>query len=133
MAALVERLRRICLAFPEVTERPSHGVPTWFVRGRKSFATAWLDGHHDLEFPHLWCAAGPGVQEALVAGRPDVFFRPPYVGHRGWLGIRLDRGLDEGELADLLADAYTVVAPVKLAARLRADQDRGLSSPAPDM
>lgn len=111
MSDVLDQLRAICAALPEVSERPSHGAPTWFVRDRKSFATAWLEGHHDHTFPHLWCAAGPGVQEALVSSRPDVFFRPPYVGHRGWLGVRLDRGLDWDELADLLADAYRVVAP----------------------
>jgi hypothetical protein len=118
MSELLEMLRTICARFPEVSERPSHGVPAWFVRGRRSFATAWLDGHHDLTFPHLWCAAAPGVQEALVSTRPDVFFRPPYVGHRGWVGIRLDRGLDPDELSDLLTDAYRVVAPKALSALL---------------
>lgn len=115
MSDVLERLRAICGSFPEVTERPSHGAPTWFVRDRASFATAWLDGHHDLTFPHLWCAAGPDVQAALVASRPEVFFRPPYVGHRGWLGIRLDREPDWDELAGLLRDAYRVVAPRRLA------------------
>lgn len=118
MPDLLSGLRAICGSFPEVTERPSHGAPTWFVRGKKSFATAWLDGHHDLTFPHLWCAAGPDVQGALVASRPEVFFRPPYVGHRGWLGVRLDGELDWDLLADLLRDAYRTVAPARLAARL---------------
>lgn len=118
MSSVLQGLRAICAAFPEVSERPSHGAPTWFVRGRKSFATAWLDGHHDHTFPHLWCAAPPGVQEALVSSRPQTFFRPPYVGGRGWLGIRLDGELDADELADLLADAYRCVAPRGLAAQL---------------
>ena len=118
MAEMLARLREICLSLPEVTERPSHGAPTWFIQGRRSFATAWLDGHHDLAFAHLWCAAGPDVQESLVASRPERFFRPPYVGHRGWLGVRLDEGIDIDELADLLRDAYRVVAPARLSARL---------------
>lgn len=66
----------------------------------------------------MWCAAAPGVQEALVSTRPETFFRPPYVGHRGWLGVRLDREFDWDELADLLADAYRYVAPKGLAAQL---------------
>ncbi|MBK8459169.1 MAG: MmcQ/YjbR family DNA-binding protein [Micropruina sp.] len=118
MAEVLQRLRAACGELPEVSERPSHGAPTWFVRGKKSFATAWLDGHHDNTFPHLWCAASPDVQQALVASRPDTFFRPPYVGHRGWLGVRLDRDLDWDELVDLLTDAYRCVAPVGLARRL---------------
>lgn len=118
MSEVLTRLRAICGAFPEVTERPSHGVPTWFVRDKQAFATAWLDGHHDHTFPHLWCAAAPDVQQALVGSRPETFFRPPYVGHRGWVGIRLDRELDWEELADLLRDAYRAVAPARLAAEL---------------
>ncbi|MEH1122984.1 MmcQ/YjbR family DNA-binding protein [Micromonospora sp. CPCC 206061] len=119
MDALPE-LRRICLAFPEVTERPSHGAPTWFVRDKKAFVTLWIDGHHQNDFPHLWCAAPPGGQEELVAGDPDRFFRPPYVGGRGWVGIRLDRPVDWAELAELCEDAYRVVAPPRLAGQLDA-------------
>ena len=74
---LAERLREICLALPEVTERPSHGVPTWFVRDKKSFATLWAQGHHQNQFPHLWCAAPPGAQAELIAAEPDRIFRPP--------------------------------------------------------
>ena len=117
----VDRLRAICLAFPEVTERLSHGAPTWFVRGQKTFVTLWERGHHDVEFPHLWCAAPPGAQQELVASDPDRFFRPPYVGHRGWLGVRLDRDPDWSEIAELCQDAYRVVAPKTLVARLDAD------------
>jgi hypothetical protein len=64
---LADRLRAICLALPEVTERPSHGAPTWFVRDRKSFVTLWADGHHDNDFAHLWCAGLPGAQASLIA------------------------------------------------------------------
>ena len=111
-------IRRICLSLPEVEERPSHGAPTFFVRGKKSFVTVWTDGHHEHTFAHFWCAAPPGAQEALVAGEPSRFFRPPYVGHRGWLGVRLDRGFDREELAELCQDAYRVVAPATLVRRL---------------
>jgi hypothetical protein len=110
----VERLRAICLALPEVTERLSHGAPTWFVRDKKTFVTLWENGHHDADFPHLWCAAPPGAQQELVAGDLDRFFRPPYVGHRGWLGVRLDRGVAADELAGILEDAYAEVAPPQL-------------------
>jgi hypothetical protein len=115
---LAERLRAICLALPEVTERPSHGAPTWFVRGKKSFVTLWTDGHHDDQFPHLWCAAPPGAQQELTASDPERFFRPPYVGGRGWIGVRLDRDIDWAEIAELCRDAYRVIAPARLAARL---------------
>jgi len=108
---LVDRLRAICTAFPEVTERPSHGAPTWFVRDKRAFVTLWSDGHHDHGFPHLWCAAPPGAQEELLLADPDRFFRPPYDGHRGWLGVRLDGSVDWTEIAELCTDAYRTVAP----------------------
>ena len=98
MSDPLPRLRALCLALPEVTEKVSHGEPTWFVR--KVFVT-YADHHHD-DRVGFWCAAPPGAQEALVAARPDRFFRPPYVGGRGWLGVWLDddaRGLgrDRGD------------------------------------
>jgi hypothetical protein len=115
------RLRAICLAFPEVTERPSHSAPTWFVRDKKSFVMLWVDGHHQNQFPHLWCAAPAGVQEEMVAMKPERFFRPPYVGHRGWLGVRLDGRIDWAEIAEICRDAYREVAPKMLVAQLDAD------------
>ena len=112
-------MRTICLAFPEVTERPSHGAPTWFVRGQEDLRDVVAEsGHHDIEFPHLWCAAPAGAQAELISANPDLFFRPPYVGHRGWLGVRLDRDPDWAEIAELCEDAYRVVAPETLVARL---------------
>jgi hypothetical protein len=116
----VAALRAICMAFPEVTERPSHGAPTWFVRDKKVFVTFWDHGHHDIEFPHLWCAAAAGVQAELIASEPSKFFRPPYVGHRGWLGVRLDTGIGWDEVAELCQDAYRVIAPPTLVRRLDA-------------
>jgi hypothetical protein len=115
---LAGQFRAICLALPEVTERPSHGAPTWFVRGKSAFVTLWATGHHDHDFPHLWCAALTGVQHELIAAEPARFFRPPYVGHRGWIGVRLDHDLDWAEIAELCQDAYRAVAPARLAALL---------------
>lgn len=117
---IIERVRTICTALPEVTERTSHGSPAFFV-GRQ-FAMLWPDGHHDVERPHVWCAAGTGVQEELVASDPGRFFRPPYVGGRGWVGIFLDEDPDWTEVSELLTDAYRAVAPRKLVALLDASQ-----------
>ena len=117
-ADLTARLRDICMALPEVTERLSHGAPTWFAGGKKSFVQLWASGHHDDDFPHLWCAGLPGAQEALTRSAPDRFFRPPYVGHRGWIGVRLDGDVDWTELAELCADAYRAVATPRLIALL---------------
>ncbi len=115
---LLERLRSICMALPDVTERLSHSAPTWFVRGKTTFVTLWEGGHHDHDFPHLWCAAPPGVQEELVETEPQRYFRPPYVGGRGWLGLRLDVDVDWDEIAGICKEAYRTVAPKRLVAQL---------------
>ena len=112
------QVRAICLALPHVTERLSHGTPTFFVRDRTAFVYAWVDGHHDHTFPHLWCAAGPGVQEVLTRAAPEYFFRPPYVGHRGWVGIRLDGGVGWDEVGEVCEDGFRAVAPRRLVAEL---------------
>jgi hypothetical protein len=77
-----------------------------------------VDSNPDYGFPHLWCAAPPGAQQELIASDPDRFFWPPYVGHRGWLGVRLDRDPNWTEIAELCQDAYRVIAPARLVARL---------------
>jgi hypothetical protein len=111
------RVRRVCASLPEVTERPSHGSPAWFVRGKKTIAM-FVDDHHGDGILGIWCAAPPGVQEQTIDEDPDVFFRPPYVGHRGWIGVRLSRTVTNDELRAILEDAYRVVAPKTLAAQL---------------
>ena len=110
------RVRAICLALPRVTERPSHGAPAFFVK--KQFVVVWPKGHHDHEFPHLWCAAPHGDQAALIRQDPARFFRPPYVGHRGWIGMRLDGSLDWRQVAEVCEDAYRTVAPARLVAAM---------------
>lgn len=116
----LSRLRELCLALPETTERLSHGEPTWFVRDRKVFVT-YADHHHDDRLG-FWCAAPPGAQEAFVAGDPERFYRPPYVGGRGWLGVYLDVEVDWAEIAEIVADAYRVIAPKRLVQALDAER-----------
>ncbi|MEO7370755.1 MAG: MmcQ/YjbR family DNA-binding protein [Ilumatobacteraceae bacterium] len=115
-----EHVRTICLAFPEVIEKVSHGSPSFFVK--KQFVMVWPAGHHDHHFPHMWCAAPAGAQADLVETEPARFFRPPYVGARGWLGVRLDRQVDWDEIAVVCEDAYRAVAPRKLIATLDASR-----------
>lgn len=111
----LQRLRTICLALPEVTERLSHGEPTWFIRDKKTFV-AFSNRHHGGEFG-FWCAAPFGAQDAMTAVAPDRFFRPPYVGHRGWIGVRLDMAEpDWAEVEQIVRDAYRETAPARLAA-----------------
>ncbi|GIH71730.1 MmcQ/YjbR family DNA-binding protein [Sphaerimonospora thailandensis] len=116
----LERLRALCLALPETTERLSHGEPTWFVRGKKTFVM-FADHHHDDRLA-FWCAAPPGVQEELVETEPDRFFRPPYVGHRGWLGVYLDVPVDWDEIRQIVTEAFRHVAPKTLATRVPAPE-----------
>ena len=112
-AAATERVRALCLALPETSERPSHGAPSFFVREKRCF-TMVLDDHHRDGIFGLWVAAPPGNQELLVAADAERFFRPPYVGHRGWLGVRLDRAVDWDEIAGIVEDAWAAVAPKRL-------------------
>ncbi len=109
-------VQALCGAFSEVSERQSHGAPTFFVRGKRSFLTLHDDHHGDGRLA-IWCAAPEGLQAMLVEASPETYFVPRYVGHRGWLGVRLDRDLAAGELAGLVEDAYACVAPPALLAR----------------
>lgn len=102
--------------WPETSERLSHGGPAWFIREKKCFAM-FLDDHHGDGRLALWCAALDGVQAEVVATEADTFFVPPYVGHRGWLGVHLGR-VDAPELRAILLDAFRTVAPKIVAAQL---------------
>ena len=114
----LDRLRAICMAMPEVVERLSHGEPTFFIQGKKTFVMT-VDDHHGDGNVGFWCAAPAGVQAELVAENPDHFFVPPYVGGRGWIGVRFDRpDTDWTEIAEIVDQAYPGVAPKKLLARL---------------
>ncbi len=106
------------MALPEAVERLSHGEPTWFVRGRAVFVM-YADHHHDDRVA-FWCAAPDGAQAALVTADPRRFFSPPYVGHRGWLGVWLDVPVDWEEVGALVTAAYRVVAPNRLVSELDA-------------
>lgn len=116
----LSRLRQICLSLPETTERLSHGEPTWFVRDKKAFVT-YANHHHDDRLA-FWCAAPAGFQAVLLHASPDKFFFPPYVGHRGWVGVRLDVEVDWQEIKTIVEGAYRAVAPARLVARLDASQ-----------
>ena len=113
-AALIARARTIALALPGASEKLSHGEPTFFAGG-KCFFTVDND-HHGSGHVALWCKAEPGVQAALVDAEPRHFFVPPYVGKAGWVGVRLDSGLDWAKVAALIERAWREVAPKKLVA-----------------
>ena len=107
--AALERLRVLCLAQPGATERLSHGEPAWFARNGRQFAM-FANRHHDDRVA-VWCAAPPGAQAPLVESDPGRYFRPPYVGHRGWIGVYLDVVADWERIEDLVDAAHLTVAP----------------------
>ena len=108
----VARLRAICLALPGTTEKVAWGEPTWRVRG-KLFAQL-DDHHHGADRLAVWLAAALGDQEALVKSDATRFFVPPYVGHRGWIGVRIDGRPAWRLVTTLVRDAYVQVAPKRL-------------------
>lgn len=112
-AAALARVRRLCLAYPESSERISHGSPAFFVREKKCFVMFTNDHHGDGRIA-IWSPAPPGIQQELVELDPDVFFAPPYVGPSGWIGLRLDRPAEPGWLPRVVRDAYRMRAPKKL-------------------
>lgn len=122
---ILDGLRACCLALPEATERVSHGTPSWFV-GR--MFVSFVGRHHGDEYLALWAAAPAEAHDELVASEPDRFFVPPYVGHRGWVGLRLDAepdGPDWDEVREVATDAYRQVAPRRLLAALDLEVGRG--------
>lgn len=113
------RVRKICLALPQTSEKEAWGVPTFRVR-QKLFAM-FVNNHHGDGRIALWINAEPGAQHMLVEADPDRFFVPPYQGPRGWIGVRLDLKVDWDEVGDLVKDAYRATAPPKLVAALDDD------------
>jgi predicted DNA-binding protein (MmcQ/YjbR family) len=108
----LERLRAICLALPDTSEKVAWGEPTWRVRG-KLFAQ--LDNHHHgADHLAVWMPAPLGEQESLIFLDHERFFRPPYVGQRGWVGVRIDRRPNWTLIASLVKQAYLEVAPPRL-------------------
>jgi predicted DNA-binding protein (MmcQ/YjbR family) len=108
-----ERLRAICLALPETSEKEAWGDPTFRVRERIFAMEKRGDGRISV-----WCKAPPGSQTVLVGADPERFFVPPYVGHKGWVGMRLDDAPDWAEVATLVSRSYRLIAPKRLAALL---------------
>lgn len=107
----LERVRRYSLALPETSERPSHGEPTFFVS--KKVFVMFANNHHDDGRIAVWLPTPPGAQASLIESSPDVYFRPPYVGHRGWVGIELDK-IGDDDLAYHIRVAWELIAPKRL-------------------
>jgi hypothetical protein len=113
----IARLRAICLALPQAEERETWGIATWRIRDR--IFCMWSTT--DTPEAALWCKAPPGIQGMLVEAAPKRFFVPPYVGHKGWIGVVLDAGVDWDEVAALVRRSWRMTAPKRLAATLPDD------------
>ncbi|HTZ75058.1 MAG TPA: MmcQ/YjbR family DNA-binding protein [Candidatus Aquilonibacter sp.] len=103
----LRRVRRICMSMADATENLSHGEPTFFVK--KRVFTMFANNHHDDGRIAVWIPAPPGLQLALIHSAPKVYFRPPYVGAAGWVGIELSEIADE-DLAAHIQEAWNFVA-----------------------
>ena len=112
----VERVRRLCLARPGTSEKLSHGEPTFFVGGK--VFVMFANNHHGDGHIAVWLPVPPGMQSSLIESNPEVFFKPPYVGHRGWVGIEL-ACIEDADLDFHIQVAWELVAPKGLVARLQ--------------
>ena len=110
----LERVRQMCLALPETSERLSHGEPTFFVH--KKVFVMFANNHHNDGHIAVWLPVPPGVQSSLIETAPEIYFRPPYVGGRGWIGIELPRISDE-DLSFYIQVAWELIAPKRLLAK----------------
>lgn len=117
----LERVRHLCLALPETMERLSHGEPTFFVRNK--VFVMFANNHHNDGRIAVWLPVPPGFQEGLIESSPDIYFRPPYVGTRGWVGIELDR-VSDADLEASIHTAWELIAPK----RLRIQRDTAAAS-----
>jgi hypothetical protein len=102
----IKRLRRVCLSIPGTMEKLSHGEPTFFTP-KRVFAM-FANNHHDDGHVAAWLPASPGVQEALIEEAPEIYFRPPYVGGGGWVGVELSK-VDDDQLGALVREAFQLI------------------------
>jgi len=125
----LERVRRICLTLPETTERLSHGEPTFFVRGK--VFVMFADNHHNDGHIAIWIPVPSGFQSAFIEADPETYFKPPYVGVRGWVGIELAR-ISDTDLTFQIQTAWELLAPKGLVAKARTERETSASLQKPD-
>ena len=122
----IARLRRLCLSIPGTLEKISHGEPTFFTP-KRVFAM-FANNHHDDGHVAVWLPAGPGVQEALVDEAPQIYFRPPYVGPAGWIGVELSK-VDDDLLGSLVREAHHLIVAKEQRASPRVSRRGGTRTP----
>jgi predicted DNA-binding protein (MmcQ/YjbR family) len=118
----LKRLREVCLALPEAFEKEAWGECTFRVTGGSMFAMTDFN-HHGSGHVAVWVKAPPMVQEILVNSDAKRFFIPPYMGPKGWVGVRLDYKVKWDEVAGILKDAYLMSAPKRLGGRIASAMD----------
>jgi len=111
----VERVRRLCLALPDTSERLSHGEPTFFVHGK--VFVMFANNHHGDGHVAVWLPVPEDVQTALIHEKPRTFFKPPYVGVRGWVGIELGQ-IRDADLRFFIRTAWELIAPKRLVSQV---------------
>ena len=121
----LERVRRICSTLPETTEKLSHGEPTFFVKNK--VFVMFANNHHNDGHIAVWLPVPSGFQATLIESAPETFFKPPYVGVRGWVGIELDRIMDK-DLTYHIEVAWELIAPKRLLASVKA-KDTSMITP----
>jgi hypothetical protein len=121
----LERVRRICFTLPETTERLSHGEPTFFVKDK--VYVMFANNHHNDGHIAVWLPVPSGLQATLIESAPETFFKPPYVGVHGWVGIELDQ-ISHEDLMYHIQVAWELIAPKRLVAKVRANADPAKSS-----
>jgi len=120
----LERVRHICSALPETTERLSHGEPTFFVKGK--VFVMFADNHHNDGHVAIWIPVPEGFQAAFIEADPETYFKPPYVGVRGWVGIELARVSDK-DLTIHIQTAWELVAPKRLVSMAGTEKESSAS------
>jgi hypothetical protein len=112
----LQRVRRLCFAFPDTIEKISHGEPTFF--SRNGVFAMFSNNHHNDGHIGIWIPAAPGLQEALINSAPKTYYRPPYVGVSGWVGIELGE-IDDDDLAAHIAESWQLIDAKKKKPRSR--------------
>jgi predicted DNA-binding protein (MmcQ/YjbR family) len=129
MPSPLPRLRKLCLSLPETHEVEAWGAPTFRIKGGKIFAMYASASNQHAGRHSVWIKARKDNQELMIRSKPARFFKPPYVGPSGWIGVYLDKSPDWNEVAELLRDGWRQIAPRKLLASIEQQAAPGKPRP----
>ena len=120
MPSPLPKLRKLCLALPEAHEVEAWGAPTFRVKNKLFAMYAEQGNNHTEGRASVWIKAGKENQALMLRAQPHKYFKPPYVGPSGWVGVFLDKSPDWDEVAALLRDGWKLTAPKRLVAKREA-------------